>query len=108
MHIILGTGMDALAALSMDGLILSDGQQLHVKLASTSEEWPKKVLNYVDKAMQQAKLEEMLQNEAIKIADFATINVDLAEGNFPIYIWRETHALIDHEELQIPTKMNWQ
>jgi hypothetical protein len=79
LHIVLNAGVDALAALSMDGLVLAGGQQLQVRLASTPEEWPEKVLADVRKALEQTR-QEMARR--VPVAELATLNVNLAEGGF--------------------------
>jgi hypothetical protein len=76
LHIVLGTGMDALAALSMDGLTLSDGQMLEVKLAPNSaEHWPENVLAELDAAIELAKQEIVAVPSAPIVAELCALNV---------------------------------
>lgn len=76
LHIVLSNGMDALAALSMDGLILSGGQQLRVALGASPKEWPERVLAYLDNALLKAKQEkETMESIPLPISDLAAINI---------------------------------
>uniref|UniRef100_A0A915NNZ7 Uncharacterized protein n=1 Tax=Meloidogyne floridensis TaxID=298350 RepID=A0A915NNZ7_9BILA len=52
--------LDALAALSMDGIILSLGQELKVELKNEGEgiEWSEKIIENLNKALEKSKKEE--------------------------------------------------
>nr|CAD2172950.1 unnamed protein product [Meloidogyne enterolobii] len=66
LFIIFKTGLDALAALSMDGIILSTGQELKVELKNEGKgegggrgiEWSEKIIENVNKALEKSKKEE--------------------------------------------------
>ncbi|CAK5077124.1 unnamed protein product [Meloidogyne enterolobii] len=65
LFIIFKTGLDALAALSMDGIILSTGQELKVELKNEGRgkggggiEWSDKIIENVIKALEKSKKEE--------------------------------------------------
>lgn len=80
LHILLSTGMDALAALSLDGLVLAGGEQLQVSLASSAEDWPDRIVENMEKALAQAK-QEMVENTRVPRIQLAGMNVNLAEDS---------------------------
>ncbi|CAK5060686.1 unnamed protein product [Meloidogyne enterolobii] len=89
LFIIFKTGLDALAALSMDGINLSTGQELKVELKNEGRggkggiEWSEKIIESVNKALEKAKKEEKeylinkkINNDNNKLLDGEEILID--------------------------------